>query len=318
MPVYNGADRVKISLGSLLKAIEKLSFEQRKNVFFHISDNASTDNLLAIYEELIQNKEGFYYSRNDKNIEGGPNMIKGFSIDYGQDYTWIIADDTLLPDYCLTRFFELMCLLDKKNHQVDLLLVNYGVIYMSDFFRTDIDKLASDNKIQSWRSIRKFNEPVLTNLSNLIDPLVDNCIIGSTPSFIFNSELFRQNFTKKDWQDFLYKGEMNAQISQPLPYCVISIFNKSTICLVDPMPWSYIVIDQQSWSDFKNEIFAIGNTNFLIECLKRDIIDYRHFLKALNGLIQVCRNDFKAIISSNQFQKLDQFHKDSILKAIFI
>jgi len=92
MPVYNGADSIKIVLDSLLN-------QTFRNFELIISDNASTDDTEKICRSYAAENDQIKYIRQKKNIVAIANFKYVLSEACGDYFIWAAADDIRSADY---------------------------------------------------------------------------------------------------------------------------------------------------------------------------------------------------------------------------
>jgi glycosyltransferase involved in cell wall biosynthesis len=319
IPTYNGSTRIGIALTAVFNAIDNLSEDLVNNVFIHVKDNCSTDNTIDVCKQFIHRKN-FIFDKNEINVGLIGNLRKGIELDRNQYYTWMIGDDDLISPNSLVRFFNLLDELNLKQTNIDLFHVNYCAINISLFKSENIHTLIKNNQVQGWFSNQKFKQPTVCKLADLIDPKIETSTLGSTMNFIFNSALLR------DHSDILYENanfgletvDMNSQIALPLPYILTRIIDFNYLnCLVDPFVYTYVSVGHQTWTPFRAKFLGIGVVQFLIESLHLGLINHEHLLYALCGHAKTCKKEFKEIILSQEFEKLDSVYKDTLLQATF-
>lgn len=321
MPTYNGSSRISTALNGIFAAVDSLPDQLKENVIVHVNDNASTDNTLEICNQY-KNRPNFNVVSNEVNVGMHKNIFKGIELDYNQDLTWIIGDDDILATNALLRLFKFLEQLH-QNHKtlnVDLIHVNYCAINIELFNKPNILDLIKNNEIKGWIANQKFKQPTLCKLPLLIDPSVEPSFFGSTMNFVFNSKKVRDqcenllllNF-KLDWNDV----NMSASQAQPLAYALLHSFNSQTDCLVDPAVSVYATVGHQTWTPVMNAVIAIGSVNVLFEAMDLEIISQEHMLQALNLLVKTHKKEFKNVLFSSEFEKLNNHYKDTLLKALF-
>jgi glycosyltransferase involved in cell wall biosynthesis len=120
IPTYNRAKYLDQLLGVLLK---QLQGESRVEVI--VSDNASTDNTLAVVEDYRQRGLDIRYLRNESNCGSDLNFIQCFEQSRGK-YVWICGDDDIIIEGGIAKILRL------------LEIENYGLVYVSAYgFRGD-------------------------------------------------------------------------------------------------------------------------------------------------------------------------------------
>mgnify|MGYP000860375097 CR=1 FL=1 len=100
MPVYNGADRMRRALDSIL-AQDFNEFE------LFISDNGSTDGTLGICEEYAARDSRITYYQRDRNYGISDNFDFSASRATGKYFMWVHDDDQWEPNFIATLVREL-------------------------------------------------------------------------------------------------------------------------------------------------------------------------------------------------------------------
>jgi glycosyltransferase involved in cell wall biosynthesis len=319
IPTYNGSQRIETSLKGVLIAIENLPEKLKDNVIVHVADDFSTDNTLQILHEIKQNSNvNLNITKNQVNVGMHENIFKGIELDYNQELTMVIGDDDILAPNALLRLFDLLDQLNTKHFitQIDLLHLNYCAIDIETFNKPNIFDLIKNNKINGWLSNKKHTQPTLCKLYDLIDPQIEAASLGSTMNFIFNSKKVRNKL-----KDIKINLTNNIEITTalgacPLAYILIHTFNSETICLADPIIYTYASVGHQTWTPMRDKFLAIGLAKFLFECFDIRLIRSEHFYFALHGQIKICKKEYKNVYFSSEFEKLDTRYKDTILKTL--
>ena len=191
---------------------------------------------------------------------------------------------------------------------------------MEVFSKKNILDLIKNNQIKGWVANQKFKQPSLCKLPDLIDPLVEPTCFGSTMNFVFNSKKVRDKCKsiisldfELEWKDL----DRSALKAHPLTCALIHSFDRQTDCLVDPAISLYVTVGHQPWTPFKDALIAIGSVNILFEAKDLGIITQEHLMHALHNLVKTHKKEFKNVLLSNEFEKLDNRYKDTLLKALF-
>lgn len=95
---WNNANRT-------IACIETLQDAAYDNLRIHLVDNGSTDNSFDLLSQL----KGVNFTRNPVNLgyTGGNNKAMREAIIAGSDYVWLLNNDTVVPQDCLSRLVSL-------------------------------------------------------------------------------------------------------------------------------------------------------------------------------------------------------------------
>jgi glycosyltransferase involved in cell wall biosynthesis len=106
VPTYNRAALVKGLLDSIVTAVSKYSLEDKVEV--QITNNDSADNTEAVISEFTAKYNYIFYTKNEKNIGLGPNVLKCMYLAKGKYCLLLGDDDRLKPDslHKLIAFLE--------------------------------------------------------------------------------------------------------------------------------------------------------------------------------------------------------------------
>ncbi|MCW4782451.1 glycosyltransferase family 2 protein [Enterobacter chuandaensis] len=105
IPTYNRLKYLNELLDNLLTEITTL--EDKASLEIIVSDNASTDNVLAVIEEFREKGLAVQYSRNDVNIGMDGNFHKCLNLAKG-DYFWMFGDDDLIVEGSIKKIIHLL------------------------------------------------------------------------------------------------------------------------------------------------------------------------------------------------------------------
>lgn len=89
--MYNSCENVE-------KTLEKLYSQMQKGVEVIVVDDGSTDEWGATYVEVSCIEKGFRYVREENRGEAGARQ-KGLDLAKGDYFTWVDADDSIVPNY---------------------------------------------------------------------------------------------------------------------------------------------------------------------------------------------------------------------------
>jgi glycosyltransferase involved in cell wall biosynthesis len=118
IPTYNGADRIRSALDSI---IAQITPELSPYIEVVISDNNSTDNVGSlVFSYLAKFPCGIEYSKNDKNIGYDRNVNEIFSRAKG-DYVWLLADDDVLQEGAIHKVLTTLI----QHSDLKLLQLNF-------------------------------------------------------------------------------------------------------------------------------------------------------------------------------------------------
>jgi glycosyltransferase involved in cell wall biosynthesis len=92
MPVYNGANYVRVAIASCLD-------QDFADLELIITDNASTDETEEICREFAAKDSRVRYVRNPDNLGAAPNYNLGFGMARGRYFKWCAHDDFISRDY---------------------------------------------------------------------------------------------------------------------------------------------------------------------------------------------------------------------------
>jgi glycosyltransferase involved in cell wall biosynthesis len=103
IPIYNRVEFLKRHLERLYE--DKVLFETQVQLI--VSDNCSTDNLLAICEEYQEKGLVLYYHRNDVNLGADGNFEWCFNHVRGK-YVWLLGSDDILENGVLRKVVNIL------------------------------------------------------------------------------------------------------------------------------------------------------------------------------------------------------------------
>jgi hypothetical protein len=136
---------------------------------------------------------------------------------------------------------------------------------------------------------------------------------------IFNAKLVREKVKHIDFigEVDLNQGMITSKRVFPHVYAFSQSFTSETTVFVDPAISIVTSYGHQSWKGSRNRIFSLGALDSLIQMYDRKILSDTHLMFAVNGLAKACRNEFKNVLASNEFDQITQRYKDILLKAMF-
>jgi len=115
MPVYNGAEYLRLALDSLLA-------QDYENFELIISDNHSTDSTQGICLDYMAKDKRIQYYRNRSNIGAVNNFNKVFELSHGDYFMWHAHDDYREPNYISS------CLKMMEKNQNVILCCTYALL----------------------------------------------------------------------------------------------------------------------------------------------------------------------------------------------
>lgn len=152
LPVYNGANRIRRALDSLLS-------QTYKNFELIISDNASTDETEKICKEYARKDNRIKYLRQKENIGQVNNLIFVLKEARGEYFMWA-ADD----DWREEAFIEQLAGALEKNTKHDIAMCSYRNIYSdgavkNTIFMADEYNLTNQDYYSVYKKII-LNKPI--------------------------------------------------------------------------------------------------------------------------------------------------------------
>ena len=184
IPTFN---RIHL-LDNCLNSIKIASSKSNLNIEVCISDNHSNEKINKVvnnYEDKLDIK----FNRNDKNLGLVVNILKSVSLASGE-FAWIIGNDDLLTENCLSEVEKLFNL----NNEIDFFYINSFHLKYSKIKNYEIPFDTKNLKDFKMKKFSNFNTSKKMNFHNLINPNI---------SFDFLLGMFLCIFRKKYWDQNL-------------------------------------------------------------------------------------------------------------------
>jgi hypothetical protein len=241
----------------------------------HISNNASTDNTIEVCKPFLNDKITF--DSNDTNINFLGNILKGFSLDVGQQYTWILGDDDWVTPWSLANLFNYFAELDSKKIVVKCIAINLLVLSKDFLQNPNLFDLVEKNQVTgfSWLLNQKFKQPIVVPFKQLLDPYVDDQILGAIAGIIFDSSLVRESLKKLDYSKFYFEHMQEIPKSQyvfPHSYAYFHAFLSEDLCLSIPDVFWVASVGHQEWQNILPTI-TMASFDSLFKCFDLGLID---------------------------------------------
>lgn len=179
IPTYNRVEKLKNSLGALLRQVEGLEDQ----IAIHVSNNASTDGTLDFLRSLSH--PALSFDTNDSNIGGPRNVLKAFGLKDRAHFTWIVGDDDYAINDALRRLVDAI----DRNANVDIFFLN--TLSVPERYQAEVD-IAS---IGTSRTLARHGVPhskirrdFRCELKDLINPRIDTVFGGAVMCYAFRAE----------------------------------------------------------------------------------------------------------------------------------
>ncbi len=316
IPIYNAENRIKRTLECLNVAIK--NFSQRK-VRVHIVDNASEDETVEIVEKFVKLSNGqITLDVNKENIGATLNIFNGLKIDCGQKYTWMIGDDDLIPPWSIETLFNLFNELEIKQTKVKFVHVN-SLIVSNDAYNNDqVFNLVKENKVGGFLMNQKFKNPTLTNFSQLVDPIVDDSILGAIFCSIFDSKAVRQvanslNFNHVANSEYKYISFDSCDWF-PHAYTFAKTFASNDLCLANPIVSVISTIGHQLYWEQRSPIIGCASFDTLFNFFDNGAISSIEFDDYMQKFLMRHRKVFSYLIE-NKIELLSERKMQALLKS---
>lgn len=290
VPTYNGGDRLKYFLKRFI--IESKGLEDY--VDLHISDNCSD-----CFDPPV-NYKNIFHSINPENIGGVRNVNKVFSLNGNYEYTWILGDDDYLLNGSISRIVTLL-----TNNNPYFLFLN-TVTYPSDIQDAVISEFENSGKLSIAKSVVKSNiatnDIIHTQFSDLINPRVDDVLLGSLMCSVFRSEAVR-DFSSENFGD-PSKVDVFSSYSHVINYA--KSLSPTSYSIFDPFVYTFNFWDGGNrWKEYYDVVVGFGllysikiyyENNLLTDDVERTLIKHYFSIggKSLHNLLSNMSEDISS------------------------
>jgi glycosyltransferase involved in cell wall biosynthesis len=313
IPIYNAESRIIRTLDCLCEALKNFS---ENDVKVHLTDNASTDKTVEIVEHYVrQNKGQISLDVNNNNIGGILNIVNGLKIDFDQEYTWIIGDDDLITPWAIESLFKFLDELDIKQIKVKFIHINCLIVAKNIYDNDQIFNLVKENKVGGFLMNQKFQKPMVTNFSQLVDPIVDDAILGAMFCCIFDSKAVRQKAMNLDYNQ-LTSDDNTYKSSDWFPhsYTFAKTFSSNDLCLANPVVSIISTVGHQAyWAD-RSPIIGCASFDNLFEFFDNGAISLIEFDDYMQKFFMRHRKVFSYLVK-NKIELLSERKMQALLKA---
>lgn len=315
IPTYNRQNLLQKTLESIVVALHGFNTSQVK---VHISNNASDDNTLEICKPFLNDQ--ISVDSNASNLGFVGNCVKGLQIDLGQEYTWMVGDDDLITPWSIRMLFTYLQELEQKKIQVKFIHVNLFVVSEDTKNNKDIFNLVKENKISGFRWLMnsKFSQPSVAPFRAIVDPYVDDFILGSIMTLIFDSNLVRETSKHIDYShlldgsDWPFKYPSN-QAWYPFSFTFFHTFSRDDLCLVIPDIFVIGSLGHQGWTKDRSLVIAAAFDG-LFECFNQSILN-REELEEYSKKFFIRHKHHLSDLIKNRIELFSEIKREILLKT---
>ena len=300
IPTYNRSKSIKRALECITVALREVAADFVKVV---ISNNASEDDTIEICEKYTNSQ--IILETNKKNIGAILNIAKGLEINFGQEYTWIMGDDDFITPWALSKLFFYISELDKQKIDIKHICVNHLVVSHEMQSREDVFNLIAENKLTgfNWLLNQKFKQPIIIPFSEILDPHVDDLILGSITGSVFRTKIINDAMKEIDYSDvtnpeFNFEN-LTSRIWFPHAYAFIKSLSANDLCLSIPDVLSVAAVGHQEWMQDRTKVVAVAAFDSLFECLDRKVISNSEFDDYTKKFFLRHKHHFSFIVQNN-------------------
>ena len=244
VPSYEAKER----LGFFLQRFQEELLGRENDVDLHINDNASK---YDIYE-IVQPTKNIKITRNSDNEGLARNLNKVFKFNRNYSYTWVIGDDDYLLPGSLSRLISLL-----KKNAPDFVFLNTKTWSKAE--QTDVlSYFKRHGRLQDkgGRLKSKFRKDLFfTEFSNLIDPKIDEVLLGSIMCGVYKTELVH------DWSSNKFPDENELSMWSCYPHVInyAKSFLPDARAIYDPFVYTFNFWDGgNTWKNDYDKVVALG------------------------------------------------------------
>jgi hypothetical protein len=281
VPTYNGGKRLEYFIDRFIKVSKGLE----SDIDLHISDNCSD-----IFSPPI-GIENIKYSINSKNIGLSRNFNKVYGVNSNYEYTWILGDDDYILDGSLSR---LLNILNKYNPK--FLFLN-TVSYDASFESSVMAEFNNSGDLPVANAVLKslINEGdiIHTNFAGLINPKVDDVLLGSIMCGVFKSSEVK-DFSSDKFDD---DNKLNVFSSYPHVINYANSFSADSYSIFDPFAHTFNFWNGgNTWRNEYDQVVGLSllysirifyEKNLITPEVERELIKHYFFIggKSLSNIL---------------------------------
>lgn len=243
VPTYQGESRINYFVQRFTAecaGIEDL-------IDLHISDNCTPG--IDFGHHCSKN---IFWSQQIENLGAARNVNNVFNLNQDYEFTWVLGDDDFLTSGSLSRVINLI------NHRADFFFLN-TVTYSSSKKNYVIQLFDSDKKLPVEGAVVKSRltnkEPFVTEFCNLINPIIDDVLLGSIMCGLFRTSAVKDFSTS----NFLETTQHDVFSSYPHVINYANSFKPSSPAIFDPFIYTFNFWDGgNSWKEQYDIVVCLG------------------------------------------------------------
>lgn len=316
IPTYNRLEKLTLCVSRLLEELSGLE----DLVKIYISDNCSTDGTSSYLESIKH--PSIQFRSNPINIGLARNLCFAFELSEESEFTWIIGDDEIVLGGALLHLVNAI----RDNSEIDMFFIN-SIAYDEEDKDRVIEQFFENRftpKRGSGSCKSSVNSVFKCNFQELLDPNIDEVLLGSLMCYAWRSKLVR---------NVISDDEISFDFSKPRS-CYPHTYN-FLHCLKPTTPsmhLSYLATANfwhkgVEWGDKGYELVVTQGLGLtLYEALRLGYIDkdreasfFAHYMKiaakSFETLLDSPDNDFKERLLDFHPQLSEMLLRDWLLMA---
>ena len=292
VPTFRGSERLEIFVKRYVEEVKGLENE----VYLHINDNSS--DFLVPAGPLLSPELGIL-TNNESNIGAAKNVNKVFTFNNKYEYTWVLGDDDILTKGSLKRLIKLL-----NEKSPDYIFVN--TVTFPDKIKDEVIKLFFKQSFlplkQGRIKSRKSKKVIEIPFNQLIDPEVDEVMLGSIMCGVFKTDLV------KDHSSINFPNDAKLSVWSSYPH-VINYANSlppGAKSVYDPFLYTFNFWNGgNTWKKELDVVVALGILNSIKHFSENGHVDSIQEAKLIKHYL---------CISSSSRKKLYEINDDAINK----
>lgn len=244
VPSFKGRDRLKFFISRFKEEVAGLE----ESITLHINDNMSEE--LSPLE--LNCKDICTITTNPKNIGVAGNINKVFDFNFGYEYTWILGDDDCLTRGSLARLIETL-----ENDNPDYMFLN-TITFPKEKSSFVMKLWEEEQKLPVKLGVIKSKlkkGKTCTSFKSLIDPNVDEVLLGSIMCGLFKTNLV------KDFSSNKFTEGLALSVWSSYPHVInyAKSFSPDAKALYDPFIYTFNFWDGgNTWKRDYDVVVALG------------------------------------------------------------